>query len=259
MGFTVIMVDGVEADDSIATLAAMAERERRVATIVSKDKDLLQLLGPFVFQLQPGTGGQSDKLVTPETFASEHGGLPPAAQIDLLALQGDTSDGIPGVDGVGPVRAQKLLQEYGGLPRVLAAARAGGSKGVLPKKVWAALAETEALVLLGQELATARRAVDLPSTVRSLDCLARRPPDQAALESLADRLDLWDALRQLDSGDVLPRQVGGARGSLSGSEGPAAGRRTSKVAGVTFNDVGPSFAGHHDPKLMRTASDVSCR
>ncbi len=117
-----IEVQGLEADDLIASYAhAACERGWKV-TIVSSDKDLMQLVGPC------GNGGHIDMLDTMKNIridipeVEEKFGVAPALVGDVLALMGDSVDNVPGIRGIGPKTATKLIQEHGGLEKALAAA-----------------------------------------------------------------------------------------------------------------------------------------
>lgn len=114
MGLPLIMVDGVEADDVIGTLAHQA-RERGQSTLISTgDKDLAQLVNEHVTLINTMTNTLMDPNGVVEKF-----GIPPALIVDYLTLVGDTSDNIPGVQKVGPKTAVKWLYEYGSLDEIV--------------------------------------------------------------------------------------------------------------------------------------------
>ncbi|MHC5026888.1 MAG: DNA polymerase I [Planctomycetota bacterium] len=115
MGVPVLGQEGVEADDVIATLARRLRRERPDLNIriISRDKDLTQLVEDGVEMLDP----HKDELVTPSSiFKTE--GVEPKHVVEILALMGDTSDNIPGVPGIGPKTAAKLLLEHGSIESI---------------------------------------------------------------------------------------------------------------------------------------------
>lgn len=114
LGIPVVMRQGVEADDVLASVACTAAREGLETLILSSDKDILQILGPGLSVLRPGKGITSFKLVDEGSFVEEFG-FPPSAMTDYLALLGDTADNVPGVPGVGEKTAKALLAEYGSL------------------------------------------------------------------------------------------------------------------------------------------------
>jgi DNA polymerase-1 len=109
VGIRLVQKDRYEADDIIATLARACSREQRRCHIISGDKDLLQLIDPYVGALQPDNG--SFRSMGP-TEVKEKLGITPAQVVDYLALIGDTSDNVPGVKGIGPKTASRLLSAW---------------------------------------------------------------------------------------------------------------------------------------------------
>jgi DNA polymerase-1 len=116
-----IEMEGFEADDLIATYAKLACEAGGDTTIISSDKDLMQLVGPTVSMYDPM---KDREIKVPEVI--EKWGVPPEKMIDLQALTGDSIDNVPGVPGIGPKTAAQLLEEYGDLDNLLA--RAGEIK-----------------------------------------------------------------------------------------------------------------------------------
>lgn len=106
---------GFEADDLIATYARLAEQAGGDVTIVSSDKDLMQLVTPLVSMYD----GMKDQQISVDEVI-EKWGVPPEKMIDLQSLTGDSTDNIPGIPGIGPKTAAQLLQEYGDLDTLLA-------------------------------------------------------------------------------------------------------------------------------------------
>ena len=140
LGVPVIGSVGFEADDVIATIASAysAKHPDIRVRIISKDKDLKQLLGEGT----PPTEMydiHTDVLITERTLKDDLG-ITPAQVIDMLALMGDTSDNVPGVDGIGPKTAAQLIAEYGTLDAIVAAAEAGQIKGKRCENILAARA-----------------------------------------------------------------------------------------------------------------------
>jgi DNA polymerase-1 len=112
-----VEMEGFEADDLIATYARLAREAGGDATIISSDKDLMQLVGPAVSMYDP----MKDKQIgIPEVI--EKWGVPPEKMIDLQALTGDSVDNVPGVPGIGPKTAALLLEQFGDLDTLLARA-----------------------------------------------------------------------------------------------------------------------------------------
>ena len=117
-GWPLICTDGVEADDVIATLAAQGKKAGMEVVVASADKDLMQLVDGDVFLFD----GLRDKIYD-AAAVREKFGVPPEMLGDYLALVGDSSDNIRGVDKVGAKTAAKLLDEFGSLDGIVAAAR----------------------------------------------------------------------------------------------------------------------------------------
>ncbi|MGN0869022.1 MAG: DNA polymerase I [Akkermansia sp.] len=177
----VLRQPGYEADDLIGSMARLADGLDDWQTlIVSKDKDLGQLLTPRVSMLSPGNKGAEFERVTQEAFLAEWGLQRPEQVIDLLALMGDASDNIPGVPGVGGVTAKKLLAQFGSLEELLS--RSAELKGKLREKIEGSIDAAR----LSYRLATIR--CDIPTELRPQDC-AVQPYDRAELARL---LDAWE-------------------------------------------------------------------
>ena len=108
----IVEVPGFEADDVIATLAVEAEREGHEVFIVTGDKDFLQIVSPRI-QLYNILRADSDVQIQGVDAAREKFGVAPDRVVDVLALMGDSSDNVPGVSGIGPKTAAKLISEFG--------------------------------------------------------------------------------------------------------------------------------------------------
>ncbi len=116
----VLELDGFEADDIIGTLVKRAEPDGFQSYMVTPDKDFAQLLSPSTFIWRPGRKGTDHEIIgldkLPEIWGVSH----PDQIIDLLGLMGDASDNIPGIPGIGPKTAQKLIADYGSIEKLLA-------------------------------------------------------------------------------------------------------------------------------------------
>ena len=153
----VIEEDDVEADDMIASYARAATTRGWAVTIVSSDKDLMQLIGP------DGAGGKIDmldtmkniRIDTPEVV--EKFGVEPALVGDVLALMGDSADNVPGIRGIGPKTATKLIQEFGDLEATLAAA-----PDMKPSKMRDSLIEQADMARLSRRLVQLKEDCPLP-------------------------------------------------------------------------------------------------
>lgn len=164
-GWTVLEKENTEADDLIA--AVVTECENCQVYIISQDKDLGQLVSDRVTQLIPGKKGKLDA-VTPRDV-QEKFGLPPSAIRDYIALTGDTVDNIPGVPGIGPKTAQKLLQQFGSLSGMLAA-----TDRITPETLREKVRSAAEDILRNRELVSLDP--ELPPQWTGLDMIAKRPP-----------------------------------------------------------------------------------
>ncbi len=116
----VLEIDGFEADDIIGTLVTRAEADGGIESfMVTPDKDFAQLLAPHTHMWKPGRKGGDHEVITLAELPTIWGVEKPAQIIDLLGLMGDASDNIPGVPGIGPKTAQKLIAEFGSIENLL--------------------------------------------------------------------------------------------------------------------------------------------
>ena len=109
----VLMIRGFEADDVIGSMALRSAGEGFEVYMVTPDKDYGQLVAPHVFQYKPGKSGSDNEVLGPAEICEKWGIERPGQVIDILTICGDSSDNVPGVQGVGPVGASKLLGKYG--------------------------------------------------------------------------------------------------------------------------------------------------
>jgi len=157
MGLPIIMIEGVEADDVIGTLAKQAAQQGTDILISTGDKDLAQLVDEKITLVNTMT----DTILNPQTVVEKFG-VPPELIIDYLTLMGDTSDNIPGVPQVGPKTAVKWLQEYGSLDNIVA--RADEIKGKVGENLRSALAQ----IPLSKQLTTIKLDVKLDTKFSDL-------------------------------------------------------------------------------------------
>jgi DNA polymerase-1 len=122
LGFVGYERDGVESDDLLAAQAVAVAAEGDEALVVSSDKDFAQIVGARIKILNPPPPGnpKAGWRTMDAAGVQEKFGVPPAQIADLLALVGDTSDNIPGLDGVGPKTAAKWLEAHGSVEGVIA-------------------------------------------------------------------------------------------------------------------------------------------
>ncbi|MCE3292636.1 MAG: polymerase [Arthrobacter sp.] len=178
-GIKTIKMPGYEADDILATLAAMGEKAGYEVLLVSGDRDAFQLITDNVFVLYPRKG-VSDIPRMDAAAVQEKYFVSPGQYSDLAALVGETADNLPGVPGVGPKTAAKWINLYGGLEGVLEHLDAIGGK------VGDALRANVDAVKRNRKLNRLHTDLDLPV---SLDELADPQPDREALEALFDDLE----------------------------------------------------------------------
>ena len=190
MGWPLLEVPGVEADDVIGTLATLAAAQGVRTVISSGDKDLAQLVNPAVSMVNTMSNETFDEAGVVAKF-----GVRPDQIVDYLALIGDSVDNIPGVDKVGPKTAAKWLQQYGTLDEVLAHADEIG--GVVGEN----LRKTRDWLPTARQLLTVRCDVALPV---GLDALVHSAPDPAALATLFERYEFRNWLRDLREAPAPP-------------------------------------------------------
>ena len=198
MGLPLLIVDGVEADDVIGTLAQQAWREKIPTLVSTGDKDMTQLVNDHVTLLNTMTNETLDREGVTAKF-----GLPPERIVEYLALMGDSVDNIPGVPGVGPKTAVKWLQEYGTLANLVA--KADTIKGKAGENLRANL---EALAL-SERLATIKLDVDLGFGPADLK---HQAADKSALLTLYKTLEFKSWIKELESEGVSEAE--GAQASL---------------------------------------------
>jgi DNA polymerase-1 len=185
LGFPILRVSGVEADDVIGTLATQAHEHGIEVLISTGDKDLAQLVRPGITLINTMTNTTMDDAAVVEKF-----GVKPEQIIDFLSLTGDTVDNVPGVTKCGPKTAAKWLAEYGSLDGVIANAdKVGGKIGEYLREALPALP-------LSRQLVTIKTDVPLDFTVQQL---ALREPAVDALRELYTRYEFKAALKELDS------------------------------------------------------------
>ncbi len=192
LGIPLLEKEGVEADDVIGTLAKRAERDGYDVVIVSGDKDLMQLVTDRVKMLDT----MKDVLYGPKEVERKLG-VPPEKVADLLGLQGDSSDNIPGVTKVGPKTARKLLAEHGDLEGVLRAA-----PGMKKSKLKERLVEEADRARLSKRLATIVTDLELDLEPGQL---VRRPSERKLLDDLLARLGFSRLRRELTAEAVVDR------------------------------------------------------
>ena len=188
LGIARLELPGYEADDIMATLARLAEREGVPVLLLTGDKDMAQLVSDLVSLLRPGRKPSEGLTLLDSQGVEEVFGVPPERIVDLLALVGDTSDNVPGVKGIGDKTAKKLLSEYGSLEAVLK-----NAAKLKNKRAAQALAEQREAALLSRELVRLRE-VELNL---ELSDLSPREIDPDELVEVLSRLEFKSILAEL--------------------------------------------------------------
>ncbi|MCL2575537.1 MAG: DNA polymerase I [Defluviitaleaceae bacterium] len=199
MNISVVGLEGFEADDVMATIAVRAETEGFLTTIVTGDRDLLQIATNRIKIRIPKT--KQGQTTTEDYFASdfiEKMGITPTEYIDAKALMGDASDNIPGVAGIGEKTALKLIQEHKTLENAIVAAASGKSA------VMKNLVEQADIARLSKELATI--VIDADVDV-SLDSLLMGDMLTLAVFDEFRRLELRSLLKKFDTDFKSPSKI----------------------------------------------------
>jgi DNA polymerase I len=188
-GYRNVKVPGYEADDVIATLAGRGREQGIDITIVTGDRDALQLVEPGVRVMATSRGITETKMYDRETVIERYG-IPPELIPDFYGLKGDTSDNIPGVPGIGDKTAAQLLQRFGDLETVLASV-----DEISGAKRQKNLREHADDARVSKQLATAQR--DVPVDIDLSECAAERP-DRSRLRETFREFELREPLRRLE-------------------------------------------------------------
>ena len=209
LGVPLLRIDGVEADDVIATLAARASQAGFRVLVSTGDKDLAQIVDDDIHLINTMNNTRYDRAGVIEKY-----GVPPDRIIDYLALTGDTSDNVPGIPKVGPKTAVKWLAQHGSLDEIVANADSFGGK------VGEYLRENLGQIPLSRQLVTLKSDLELPVEPQQL------------LIGDQDQIALREHYRRWGFRSWLPETNGGAREQPSFREQTAHG------------DAGPDSDGH---------------
>jgi DNA polymerase-1 len=188
LGWPVLAIEGVEADDVIGTLARDAERQGMRCVISTGDKDLAQLVTPAVTLVNTMSNEILDEAGVLAKF-----GVRPDQIVDYLSLTGDVVDNVPGVEKVGPKTAVKWIGQYGSLDGVMShAAQIGGVVGENLRKALDWLPK-------GRWLVTVKCDVEMPCTIEQLD---PKPRDDAKLTELFAHFGFRAWLKEVSGGEA---------------------------------------------------------
>lgn len=186
MGIPVFKEDGLEADDIIAHIARFGDANDMAVKIVTKDKDLMQLVNDNIHQLAPETGGKFDEYDAERV--KEKMGVSPNRIADLLAMMGDTADNVPGLPGVGPKTALKILQSAGSVESLMENPDRAGTP-----KLAAKVRENLDLLKVSWDLVVLDgKNVDIPLTLESVQ---RSDADLKEVKKLFEELEFGAYLK----------------------------------------------------------------
>jgi DNA polymerase-1 len=241
LGWPIIEIEGIEADDVIGTLAREAERQGMRTVISTGDKDLAQLVNEHVTLVNTMSGERLDIDGVIAKF-----GVPPERIVDFLTLVGDSVDNVPGVDKVGPKTAARWLAEYGTLDAIVAnAEKIGGKAGDHLRAAldWLPTART---------LVTVRTDGELAAKLPRFDALAVRPADRQRLRELFTRWEFRSFLKALDANEApaeaATETAAGAGQDAAAAAGDPAATSTAMSAArpgakvpASLRDVRPAY------------------
>ncbi len=230
LGFHCIEKVGFEADDIMATMARKAVDAGWDAVLVTGDKDALQLVGPGIRVFNVSKDAWMDEPQIEEKF-----GITAASVRDYLAIVGDSSDNVPGLKGVGPVGAVKLIKAYGSFKGAIAAAKKG-DKALTPKLIQTLL-DGEKTADLALTLIALDEKVPLDAGVE--DCKVK-DPDPMKLAAGLEKFEFRTLARDL--GATLPPRAAGAAPSPAPSVKGPASAPVIAVEQVEFRSIAKDLA-----------------
>ena len=233
LGWTVLDVPGVEADDVIGTLAVVAAKQGIEVIVSSGDKDLAQLVNEHITIIDTMNGKRRDLAGVQEEF-----GVPAHLMLDYQTLVGDTVDNVPGVPKVGPKTAVKWLQEYGSLQGVVD--NAATIKGVVGENLRGALG----WLPTGRSLLTIKTDCDLQAWLPGLpaiESIAASAQDTGALAAFYTKYGFKGLAKALESS--------GPTGALGDSDSVRAGRAAKPQPPGLFDEETGSDPKLNDPVL----------
>lgn len=190
----ILMIPGIEADDTMGSIAKWAELQGADVFICSSDKDLCQVVSNKISVIN----AHKDNLIINPLKVKELFGVNPDQMIDYLAMVGDTSDNIPGLEGFGPKTASDLLNKFGTLDAILA-----NPEGVSGKKRETLIKDKE-IVLLSRQLATIDLNVPFPQEEAFF---VLKPPQHAQLEVFYKEMNFLSLLKEIEKSAPVPEEA----------------------------------------------------
>ena len=199
MNIPVLRVDGVEADDIIGTVAKKCSESDLQCNIVSGDKDFMQLIDNSTFLYAP-QARKREKEIFDINKVVEKWGVGPNNIIDLLGLMGDSSDNVPGVQGVGPKTAMKLIKEHGNIESIYE-----NIDSIKNEKMKDKLLSDKDNALLSKQLVTILNDVNIDSSVEDFKI---NEMNLSKLEDIFKELEFSGLLKKIGSNDTIePKSV----------------------------------------------------
>ncbi|MBU0946372.1 MAG: DNA polymerase I [Proteobacteria bacterium] len=186
-------IEGLEADDLIATAAKILGAQGCRVVVVSGDKDLLQLVDEQVVMWDP----MNDKIMDISAIEAKYH-VKPEQLLDCYALMGDSSDNVPGVPGVGPKTAEKLINQYGSLEAIYTEL-AGMKKSKLKDRI----AENKEMAFLSRDLIRLKYDAEMPSRISAYQLLEA---DEELLQDLYRRLEFTSMVKDKTETIPVPRE-----------------------------------------------------
>ena len=209
MNIPVLLVPGFEADDVIGSMAKRSAREGFEVYMVTPDKDYGQLIEDCIRQYRPGKGGDEREILGAAEVCEKWGIQRPEQVIDILAICGDSSDNVPGVQGVGPVGASRLLTKYGSVEEIYA------HLGELTPGVRAKFEAARDHIALSKTLVTIKTDIPLDT---SADDMLLRDLNNPAIASILDGYEMPSLKRLLSK--IAPASESGEPAAAPSSKLP---------------------------------------
>lgn len=185
-GIPILCIEGVEADDVMASVAIWAESQNMESYLCTSDKDLAQLVNDKIFLLHP----HKDYQLVDEAKVREIFGVNPNQILDYLSITGDASDNIPGIAGFGPKTAASLLEEFGTLENIL-----DHPEKVKGEKKQQILRDQKELALLSKKLATLHIDIPIPDT---REFYLKKKTDSPTLISFYSQMNFKTLIREIE-------------------------------------------------------------
>lgn len=235
-----IEVPGYEADDVIGTLSRHAEEQGFITYMMTPDKDYGQLVTDRVLQYVPARSGGDAEVRGPQQVCDRYGINSPAQVIDLLALEGDASDNIPGCPGVGEKTAVSLIRDWGSVENLLE--HTADLRGALARKV----TDNAEQIRFSKFLATIKTDVPIPEGI-TIGGMSRGEIDAPALAEVYRELEFRTFLRRLET--TNPEIKGSTAKSAE-----ASAKRDDGFVGSLFDE--PSADGDTVPTVLTSLADT---